>query len=327
MLYRTPRSIFMLTTKYMRLTVNCLLLSVLFLFLGACSTLNVYIPGSKGELLEPQIFTFEDGNSAISYSFPLGHPNPDSAVLFFISGSGCASIASRFPGYFEPIKDAIDANVFILQKRGIDYKSNGANCSDYFNKNDFYEQIVSDQREFINSKIKSINGNPAPIVLIGASEGGIIASKIAESNPKITHLGLISSGGSTMRSNLLSVSKKSLFMRASDAAFAEIESDPESFDRTVWGHSYKYWSSFLDIDIGSVLSSLRIPVVLAMGDQDKSVPIDSVEKLRDQASAHGRTNVRFMIFSDADHRLQNTRTGESYAPIFLKELINIVKGK
>jgi predicted esterase len=310
--------------RHFKFLSNCLVFFTICFF-GGCSSFSSRTTVENSEKLNPQIFTFKAGGNAIFYHFELGSPTENSAVVFFVSGSGCASVRDRFSRYFNPIKHQFDAHVFVLQKRGIEENSNGNNCPTDFIHTDYFDQTVADQVAFIDHHLESRVVSPRAVVLMGASEGAVVAAKIASTNTRITHLALIGSGGQTVRKNLQLLSKNVWYMRNVETQLSNIEKEPNREDLSVWGHSYKYWSSLLDVDIGSLLMSLDIPIVLAMGEKDESVPIETAHELQKKFSEKGKSNLYFYSFPDSDHRLYNRRNNVSHAKDFLEGMLKSVQ--
>lgn len=282
----------------------------------------------KHDTLRPRPFTFKDGGQALYYSFTLGAPSAESILIFFVSGSGCASVKGRFPGYFDPIRHQLDARVFVLQKRGVKENSRGHICPRAFALTDYFDQTVADQTEFIHHQLAMQAAPPEAVLLMGASEGAIVAAKIASMDARMTHLALIGSGGSTVRENLRLLSQKIRYLRAPEKKFAAIAADPGSITQSAWGHSHRYWSSLLDVDIGDLLLSLDIPIVMAMGEQDKSVPVETAYALKQRFVKRQKQNFRLYTFPDADHHLYDRARARSHVKEFLEGLVvQIHQGK
>jgi len=161
--------------------------------------------------------------------------------------------------------------------------------------------------------------------LIGASEGAVVAAKVANADQRITHLGLIGGGGTTVRENLKALSRSTWYLRNPEKGFAEIARDPDNTDAKVWGHSYKYWASLLDIDIGNELMQLDIPIVAAMGEKDEAVPVDAARRLQARFEKAGKKNLVLLIYPNANHRLEDRELKRAYAGDFLEKLVAIVQ--
>jgi pimeloyl-ACP methyl ester carboxylesterase len=271
-------------------------------------------------------FYFRDKVDAPSYRLQLGNENSSDIAIFFVSGSGCASIKHRLSPFFEPIRDKVNATVFALQKRAIDEENRaGSSCSSAFHKTDYIGQSVADQREFIDTQLTKLSVKPKAVVLLGASEGAVVAAKIANADRRITHLGLIGGGGTTVRENLKALSRSTWYLRNPEKGFAEIARDPSNTDTQIWGHSYKYWASFLDIDIGNELIQLDIPIVAAMGEKDEAVPVDAARRLQSAFEQAGKKNLALLIYPNANHRLEDREHKTSYAGDFLERLVATIQ--
>lgn len=291
-----------------------------------CGTVTTRSSQSESSNLQPYEFEFKDGGKSIYYTFVLGQKRVNDTAIFFISGSGCASVKDRFPGYFNPLLD-VNASVYIMQKRGISDGDSGALCSSKFVNNDNYNTILSDQMEFITSKIESNKSRYKNIVLIGASEGALVAAKIAQINSNITHLGLIGSGGSSLRNYMKLLGRKRLFFFNVDSNLSSIAKYPYSLKDKVWGHTYRYWSSILDVDLREILPELEINIVIAMGEEDKYVPVETLDPLQEKFKKLGKNNLIVLRYSGADHKLYSQGKSKSYAPNFLNTIKALLKQK
>ncbi len=281
------------------------------------------VEGVAPELqLESRPFVFADGGNAASYRMTLGNLSTPDVIIFFISGSGCATVKHRLPAYFNPIRVSIDATVFMLQKRGIDEENkSGHFCTSAFRAADHFDQTVKDQQEFINATLAGRGVAPRAVVIVGASEGAVVAARIATEDKRITHLGLVGGGGGPVRENLRILSASTWYLHRPESGFADIAADPDNTEKEIWGQTYRYWSELLDIDIGKLLLSLDTPIVMAMGDTDRSVPLAPTRELQAKFVERGKRNFKLMIFPNANHRLEDVDNGKSYAPDFLQALV------
>lgn len=278
--------------------------------------------------LQSQVFIFKDGGKAPSYTLRFDEGSTPDVIIFFISGSGCASVKHRLAPFFAPIRKSMNAVVFSLQKRAIDEEDRtGAFCSQSFHTTDYVEKTIADQREFIESQLATASPKPKAVVLLGASEGAVVAAKIAASDSRVTHVGLIGGGGTTMRENLKVLSKTTWYLRSPDNSFAAIANDPENTISQVWGHSYKYWASLLDINIGDELITLDIPIVAAMGEKDEAVPLESAQELQTRFNKSSKSNLLLLVFPNANHRLEDKDNAKSYAKDFLMSLVRSIGDK
>ena len=101
-----------------------------------------------------------------------------------------------------------------------------------------------------------------------------------------------------------------------------ISSDPQSIEKSWCGNSYRYWSDVMDNDPLPVFLRLKIPILLGIGEQDMSVPVESALFLKAKFEAEGKSNLTLMVYPGADHRLNGN--GVSYRQEFFSELSHLL---
>lgn len=105
-----------------------------------------------------------------------------------------------------------------------------------------------------------------------------------------------------------------------EAAFADIRSHPHA-DREWLGHPYRRWSSFLWSRPADDLLATSIPVFLAQGDRDTSVPVESARRLRDAYEAQGRGELlRYSEYPGLDHGFRD-EAGRSHLHLIERGVI------
>jgi dipeptidyl aminopeptidase/acylaminoacyl peptidase len=73
-----------------------------------------------------------------------------------------------------------------------------------------------------------------------------------------------------------------------------------------------------------VYAELDIPIVVAMGEKDESVPVESGRILQDYFRLHPEKDFQFIEFKDANHSLRTP--GENGAQVFVAGLREWFKG-
>lgn len=263
----------------------------------------------------PQVFYFSQGGNA-EY-FHLEKKLPKSAIsslnadrnartlLFVISGADCGSFAPLLPHYFRGLEGGFgDVKIFILQKRHISYLSHPQKCSDDFVSMDHPSQWLADQFEFIQQKISlvSVDQTYNRIVLLGISEGAEIAPLIAQKIPAITHLVLLSNGGMPPIDALKLQREKN--GTSVPAFISNLNKIPEVNGVRQLGRSWKYWVQISKINQIENLLSLHIPILMAMGEEDPVVPVESAMFAKRQFEMAGKANLRVLIYAGAGHQLE-----------------------
>ncbi|HFD32928.1 MAG TPA: hypothetical protein ENJ28_09525 [Gammaproteobacteria bacterium] len=287
--------------RYFHATISLL---ILVLFLYGCSTKFKYFLTSFGNSVDVSSININGSQGLKYYTFSIDGDSHDT-FLFFIGGSGCSSFRYYLREYLKGLKGHI--KVFALQKRGFNHFATGLfGCSEKFYKNDYFNRWVSDQELFINYILKNAKETPENIVILGVSEGCSTAAVLATKMESVTHLAMIGCGGMRFIDELRILFKRGQIPFDIDKEYEKIFSNPDDTSIFLAGHTYKYWSSILDMDPLEYLLSLDIPIIVAMGDKDKSVPVDSIIFLKRQFKKAGKQNLTAIIYHGADHTLRSS---------------------
>ncbi len=229
--------------------------------------------------------------------------------ILLLSGSGCKDFGSRVPFFFEYYPAPTD--VYFLEKIGIQKGADGRACSDAYNQADTLERRVGDTLAFIEREPKLKAMGVRSLALLGFSEGGAVAPIVALRSPKIGWLATGGSGGLPQSQSFLLFADRGVPPYASPFSreiflktFEAIKADPQSLNKTFFGHPYRYWSSHLFHDPLTTYAQLDIPMVAAMGEKDDSEAIESGRALRDYFSAHPEKQFTFIEYPNAGHSLQ-----------------------
>ncbi len=135
-------------------------------------------------------------------------------------------------------------------------------------------------------------------LVMGHSEGGIVAARVATELPQVTHVASLAGGGPTQLFSLAeSRGQPRPGDQPGDAArrrqavydeWAKIQADPDSISRFWLGHPYRRWSSFLKTSVAAELSRTKAQVFLAQGTLDAAVPVAGHDVLVAELRAQGR---------------------------------------
>jgi pimeloyl-ACP methyl ester carboxylesterase len=260
---------------------------------GCASTYATFL--SDAATNPPKIETLRAASGAQIdlYSIDVG-PEPRRAV-FFVSGSGCASLAYFMRPYFQAATGSW--TIYAAQKAGVSRNDMGLSCSQAFADSYYFEAMREQNGAALHEVIRR-HGEIAGV--LGVSEGGGIAASLAQANPQVRRLAIIGSGGASFR-RLGEMIDTQQGNNAFARAFAEIETDPTSTTKRALGYPYRYWSSVIDLDPAPIYLSLSIPMVF--GEQDRSVPIASARLLEARFQERGKTNFQLVTVPGANHVL------------------------
>jgi pimeloyl-ACP methyl ester carboxylesterase len=301
--------------------LSLFVLSLVFALSG-CTTIQrtAHMYGSKAPPLLS--FQYKDGGSSIYYSFTVGNALQPDTVVFFYGGTGCPSWKSVMPGYVSGL--TVSARVFVLNKRFVPDRSTGLfDCGREFHLANNPDQWVADYSEFIMAQISSIAPKPKNIVLVGVSEGALIATKVAGLSSEITHLAIIGSGGYSMRESLATLKQRSAIWFDVDSGWKKIAADPRSIEKDWYGNPYRWWSDVMDIDPLPDFLKLNIPIIVGIGEKDESVPVESALFLESKFKEAGKNNLILKVYPESDHRLNGN--GISHRNEFFAELSHLLQ--
>ena len=273
----------------------------------------------------------DDGTELTAYELLVKGPAPippPRGWLFYLQGSerrSASSAAERLAGAAQ-----LGLRPVLLERRGVspDGSVDEARARAASSK----AQRVADHRRVIESWLEGAEPQ-APVILVGASEGGDVAARVAAQlqqaprGPHVTHLVLIDAGGGWCQADELRFLLRTRgallgLTRAEDleAAFQRIRREPDAL--TLWaGHPHRRWSTFLwDRPLDDLLA-LEVPVFLAQGDRDESVPVESARAVVEAFRAQGRTNLAYKEYAGFGHGLVRASDGVSGFPLLEADLL------
>ncbi|WP_312510769.1 alpha/beta fold hydrolase [Massilia sp.] len=248
------------------------------------------------------------GAPAVSYY--LSPPKKRSPLVLFVQGSGCTApfsglgtanrSASIFPyvglamsGRFAVM--AVDKPYQLTERQ--DTPPNGAlECSADFNKHYSYDSWLATLRQALQHALARPDVDPRRVLVVGMSEGGVLASGLARAMPEVGAVALVGSSGTTQLYDMIastyqssgSDADKLKELQSIEATVQQIMAEPDSVSKFAWGHTYRRWSSFLSQSPADNLLQSKARVYIASGMQDKSVPILSSEAMYAQLRMRGR---------------------------------------
>jgi pimeloyl-ACP methyl ester carboxylesterase len=140
-------------------------------------------------------------------------------------------------------------------------------------------------------------------LVIGHSEGGVVAARLARLDPAVSHVALLASPGPDPAEELILWNEARGRSRADTAAMiARIRAHPDSTADLFLGHPFKRWASFLAADPVADLLQSQARIFAAQGDADANWPIAAHDGLVARLRAAGR-EITAVRIRGADHSL------------------------
>jgi len=284
--------------------------SILIVYLS----LNAYADSRGTELLTAN----RPDGSEINYYLLEESTNSRSEVLLLVlQGSDCNSVLKKesiFSGYKNVWPKA---DLLLIEKYGIDkdlsYSSDGEreDCPSEYLKKDSPEQRVIDIGAVLDTVRKK--GAYEKLVVIGGSEGAVIANMLAASNDSVDATISFNGGGRWFIDDVLHniASEYADDEEAKESiegfkGFAEHVLNNEPFDLEVSGHGYSWWHQMLSIDQYNVLKGVKSPLLIVQGGIDLSVSPEKVDEMILALRESGNENIEYLACKKLDHGFNNS---------------------
>jgi dienelactone hydrolase len=269
----------------------------------------------------------EDG-SKLQYYLKKNTPNHDD-LLILVQGSDCNSVTQNARINQELPKILPNADVLTVEKYGIDAslrlseEIERADCPKAYIDNDSPEQRVSDYLQVL-AHVEA-GQHYDRVMIVGGSEGGLIANMLTANTDRISYTVSINSGGrkfidDVIHSIRVNASSEEVFEQESQGfmGFYNHLLDSEPFELDMSNHGYKWWRGVFSVDQVEVIKQINTPVLLIQAGQDESVSVDSaIEMAEDIASSN--PNIEFKLYGDLNRGLKRS-TGDDALSLVIEDI-------
>lgn len=266
---------------------------------------------------------YELNTSEDSLTFYLSvTPSKDKLPLIvYIQGSGTNSLFTERDGKIRPESGHISwcriakekCRVLIVEKPGIKYLQAGQSKS--FDKKFSLESWSNRIVNTINYVTQNEKINTDKILIVGHSEGGIVASRVAGLlNDKASNVAIMAGEGPSQLYSLYKFADDGTFFNTQEHnmpiskeridylehKWQEILKDPNNTNKKFWGFTYLRWSSMLKTSVIDELSNFNGKILFIQGTADKNVYPESATVAYTSLLSKGR-KVELEIVENADH--------------------------
>ncbi|MER5133544.1 alpha/beta hydrolase family protein [Serratia marcescens] len=256
-----------------------------------------------------------EDKSSIRYYLDAAVPGETSpALLVILQGSDCNSV--RHIRLVTPMRQVLPAaDLLTVEKYGIDdtlpYREEvpRQDCPDAFVQHDTPQRRVSDVTQVLQA-VSARNGYQK-VAVLGGSEGAVIANLVTASSGLVDATLAFSGGGrwfiDDVRHSVADAPKEE---KAGLNAFLQQVLTAPPFPLNASDHGYAWWHGMLNIDQLASLRSIKTPVLIVQGDQDRAVSPGAVGKMIAELRADGKTNITYLNYPALDHVMRR-ENGES----------------
>jgi pimeloyl-ACP methyl ester carboxylesterase len=295
-------------------------------FLGAEDTIKPKLDPTPLGIPFQRYTTTDTFGRAISFylSTPSdGQGAPKVPVVLFIQGSGCQSLfrkdGDKILGGQQNLllgQAKGRVRVLVVEKPGVTFldapkrPGSAEGASEEFLK----EHTLPRWAEANVAALRAVWTLPGidrtRALVIGHSEGGIVAARVAAEVPDVTHVASLAGGGPNQ---LFSLAESRGQPRPDDKPgsaarrilavydeWAKVQEDPDSTTRFWLGHPHRRWSTFLKTSVTEELLRSKAKVFLAQGTLDTAVPPTGHDVLVAELKAKKR-DVTAVRVEGADH--------------------------
>jgi len=255
---------------------------------------------------------------------PAKEPSAKRPVVLFVPGSGCQSVFQKMGehvagGYhtvlFQEAKGR--ARILVVEKPGVKYLdapspmvSLEKAASEEFLKEHTLPRWTEANAAGLRAAWALPGVDATRTLVVGHSEGGLVAARVAAELPRVTHVASLAGGGPTQLFDFVANAAQprpddkpgDAGRRVQDIldAWAKIQKDPESITQFWLGHPYRRWSSFLPHSVMEELLRTKARIYAAGGTRDAVIPIAAHDMLVAELRARGR-QVTAERLEGADH--------------------------
>lgn len=280
-----------------------------------------------------------DGTKIDYYLIDQKEDSKSDTLLLILQGSDCNS-ALNIKSIFTDYKNIWpQSDLLLIEKYGIDkslvYSADAErkDCPTAYLKKDNPKQRVEDIAAVLSTINKERNYDN--LVVIGGSEGAVIANLLAASNHDVDATISFNGGGQWFIDDVLhSISSEQTDVDKTKESvegfkgFAQHILNREPFDIEVSGHGYYWWRQMLSIDQLRTLKSVNTPLLIVQRRIDKSVSPQKVTDMMSELQKSGKENIEFRFYENLDHRFNNSAGQEQLANVitdmnsWLKKTLN-----
>lgn len=203
--------------------------------------------------------------------------------------------------------------ILIIEKPGVNYLQKGPSIA--FDKKFSLSSWSTTIIHAINYVLLNEKIDTTKVLLAGHSEGGVVASSVANiMKDKISHIAILAGEGPSQLYSLYKFADDGTFFNTAEHnmptpeqrltyltdKWKDILANPTSTDKKFWGFTYLRWSSLLKTSVIDELADFNGNILILQGTDDKAVHPESAIVSYTSLLSKGR-NISLKMIENADH--------------------------
>ena len=244
-------------------------------------------------------------------------PDENVPLVVYVQGTGCTShFLRRDRRVFTGVQSLVHktfrgrARVAIVEKPGVEpFDDQGERSMQEFCRPEFfYEHTLDRWSEAIAAAIRSAQTLPgiddSSTLVVGASEGGMVAIRVSSILPNVTHAASLAGGGP----NHMYVAAEFVRRRGLDPeqlvydCWQDVQTDPQSTTKFCLDHPYRHWFGFYRTSLIEECLKSSAELYLVHGSADEQNFVGGFDMMRAELAAKGRSAV-FERLEGAGHSM------------------------
>lgn len=237
-------------------------------------------------------------------------------ILMVVQGSDCNSVI--YNTKLDQLNLAWpEADLLLVEKYGItsaltyDKNNQRQDCPASYLKMDDLQQRAADILQVVE-QIKT-NNRYEHFLMIGGSEGAVVANMVASSTDAIDATVSFNGGGRWFLEDVIHSIRHG--KQDSPALNAEIKGFTEMANQIVAnkdmqveisGHGSRWWRSVLQLDQLKQLEKVTSPILIIQSEDDQAVSVSSTDKMINSLIDSGKKNISYKKYAGLDHTFKNT---------------------
>ncbi|RYD96547.1 MAG: hypothetical protein EOP54_13450 [Sphingobacteriales bacterium] len=244
-------------------------------------------------------------------------------LIVYVQGSGMNSLFENKNGqivatsghmtWFNAGKEKY--RCLVVEKPGVNYLQKGTSTA--FDKKFSLENWSNTIVTAINYVVQNEKIDTNKILLAGHSEGGVVASRVANlMQDKISNVAIMAGEGPSQIYSLYKFADEGIFFNTKEhnmptaaerinylkEKWSDILADPTNTDKKFWGFTYLRWSSFSKTSVIDELANYNGKILILQGTADKAVYPESAIVSYTSLLSKGK-NINLIEVANADHSL------------------------